>query len=290
MSTSPETVTTARAESSRINGKKSGGPLSTAGKTVAAMNGVQHGLASRSVLLPSETTTDYEANISAWAATLHPSSPGEIEMVARVADLNFRLRRLQRLEDKHLTASLEIKLKSSGIFRMLEIAHNANLGMSAMIATAADIKVACSGEHLSKLLSPIGAVMDMVEAADLPVVVTVPLSNLHEELKAQAGAGLVPVDVFTKLAEVGRAVVEALDSRIAELGTKVVAERERIADDLLLGDDKELKKFERHRAAINKSLDAELARLKVVRELAQGGSGSSVGPFLIELKLIGRRE
>jgi hypothetical protein len=284
------TTSTARANTSRINGERSAGPVSSEGKTVAAMNGVQHGLASRSVLLPSETTTDYEANVNAWVTTLQPSSPGEGEMVTRVADLNFRIRRLQRLEDKHLTASLEAKLKDSGIFGMLGIAQNASLGMSAMIATVADIKAACSGERLGKLLSPIGAVMDIVEAADLPMAVIVPMGNVLAELKAQADAELVPVEPFTRLVEIGNKVIEALDSKIADLQAKVVVERERIADDLLLGDDKELKKFERHRAAINKSLDSELARMKVVRELSQGTVGSSVGPILIELKLIGRRE
>ena len=48
-------------------------------------------------------------------------------------------------------------------------------------------------------------------------------------------------------------------------------------------------KFERHRARINKALDSELARMKVVRELSQGASGSSVGPILVELKVIGQR-
>ncbi len=80
-----------------------------------------------------------------------------------------------------------------------------------------------------------------------------------------------------------------LNAKITELRGQVEAERNRIADDLLLGDDKELRRFERHRSAINKTLDAELARIRVVRELAHGNSGSFVGPFLIELKLIGRQ-
>ena len=134
MSTSANhNASTDRADASRANGKKSLGPVSTLGKTVAAMNGVTHGLASRTVLLPSETTTDYEANVNAWATTLQPSSPGEVELVARVADLNFRLRRLQRLEDKHQAASLESKLKESDVSKVLVIAWNASHGMAAMM-------------------------------------------------------------------------------------------------------------------------------------------------------------
>jgi hypothetical protein len=85
-------------------------------------------------------------------------------------------------------------------------------------------------------------------------------------------------------------VLQSLDGRIADLEASVRVEREQIADNQLLGDEKEFKRFNRHRAAINRALDAELARLKVVRSLAEAASGSSVGPILVELKLIGRKE
>lgn len=284
------TTSTGRADTSRINGRKSVGPVSCDGKATSAMNNVQHGLASHAVLLPSETTADYQANITAWAATLQPSSPGEVELVARVADLNFRLRRLRRLEDRHLNASLDGKLKETGVLKMLGIAQNASLGMAAMITTVGDIKTGCSGAYLAKLLSPISAVVAMVNAVDLPVAVTVPMDALYVELEAQTEAELVPPETFTRLIEIGGTVVGALNAKIVDLQARVVTERERIADDLLLGDDKELLKFERHRARISKALDAELARLKIVRELSHGAVGSSVGPILVELKVIGRRE
>ncbi len=284
-----EVTTTTRAEVSRVNGRKSPGPVSAEGKGIAAMNSTRHGLAASSVLLPSETTADYQATIDAWAATLQPSSPAEVAMVARVADLNFRLRRLQRLEDRHLTANLEAKLKGTSVLRVLGIAQNARLGMSAMLATVAEIRTDCSGKSLATLLPPIAGVLAMVNAAELPVAVTVPMDRLYEVLTAKAPDELVPIEIFTRLAESGGAVVAALDGKVSELEERVGAERERIADELLLGDDKELTKFERHRARISKALDAELARMKTVRELSQGGVGSSVGPILVELKVIGGR-
>ena len=71
-----------RADASRTNGRKSLGPVTSDGKATSALNSVQHGLASHAVLLPSETPTDYQTNIDSWAATLRPSTPGEVEMVA----------------------------------------------------------------------------------------------------------------------------------------------------------------------------------------------------------------
>lgn len=280
----------AREQSSPNNGKKSAGPASAEGKAVAAMNGVRHGLASSSVLLPSETITDYQANIDAWAATLQPSSAGEVAVIARVADFNFRLQRLQRLEDRHMTASLESKLRESAVSRMLGIAQNASLGMSAMVATVGEIRRAQTGPQMARLLPPIRTVLSMVDAVELPASVTAPLARVHEDLKSRVNAAFTPVEIFIEFARLGAELAEALNTKIADLEAKVVAERERIADDLLLGDDKELMKFERHRARINKALDAELARLKIVRELSLSTVGSSVGPILVELKVLGRRQ
>jgi hypothetical protein len=283
-------ATPLRAEASRVNGKRSLGPVSPYGKLIASMNGVRHGLASRSILLPSEKAEDYETNVNAWANTLQPASPAESLLVARIADLDFRLGRLQRLEDRHRAADLEAKLKETDAFKLLGATRNASQGVAAMLATVTELRAGCSGEHLTKLLSPIRAVFEMVEAVSLPTAVLAPLGQLYEDLKFEATGQEVDVVVFERLIGVAGSVLQALDQKVVALETEIGAEREQIADSQLFGDDKEFRKFQRHRAAINKALDAELARLKVVRELAQGGSGSSVGPILVELKLIGRKE
>lgn len=67
------------------------GPIKAGGKAIASANSITHGLSSRLVLLPSESAEDYQAVVSAWTETLKPGSPGEAKVVARVADLNFRL-------------------------------------------------------------------------------------------------------------------------------------------------------------------------------------------------------
>ncbi len=279
-----------RSETSRVNGKRSLGPVSTQGKRIASMNSVRHGLASRSVLLPSEKATDYETGVNIWASTLQPASAGEGLLVARIADLDFRLGRLQRMEDRHRAADLEAKIRETEAFKLLGAARNARQGLTAMIATVTEVQAGCSGEHLTKLLSSIRAVFQMVEMVALPTALVAPLGQLYEDLKFEATGQEVDVVVFERLIGVAGSVLQALDQKVVDMETEVGAEREQIADGQLLGDDNEFKRFERHRTALNKALDAELARLKVVRELAQGGSGSSVGPILVELKLIGRKE
>lgn len=271
-----------------VNGSKSKGPVSIEGKVSSSTNSVQHGLASRSVLLPSETPDEYERNLQAWVETLRPASPGEAEIVARVADVNFRLRRLQRLEDKHLIACIDAELKNSKAARNLAIATNARVAIAAMVATAGDVKTPITGERAAALLSPIRAVLDMVEAAGLPVQPVMKMEAEYRKLAEETAASVVGVESFARLDTAGRDLQTVLDDRLADLQKEVDGERDRIADGLLLGDDKELKRFERHRVALSRTLDGELSRLKMLRELGQGASGSFVGPFLVELRLVGR--
>ncbi len=197
------TSTEAERTASISNGMKSCGPITQMGKAKSAMNSVAHGVASQSVLLPSETTGDYEANVKAWVDTLRPSSPGEAEIVARVADLNFRLRRLQRLEDKHLAASMDAKLKESEVSKVLTIATNATLGLTAMVAMASEVNSRCSGQRVAGLLPPIRAVLDMVEAVNLPAAATVQMDVLFRSLANQVNADAVEVEVFEKIVTVG---------------------------------------------------------------------------------------
>ena len=289
----PKTRSGAQAEASRLNGARSLGPITVNGKASSAANGIVHGLASTSVLLPSETREQYEANLAAWSATLKPASPGEAEIVGRVSDISFRQRRLQRLEDRHLAASLELKVQETKAWRQLKAARNALTGLAVMVETVGKLAADMPAESVKGLVSPIQGVLAMLEPLELAVQLTVPLEDVFEKLRGEAAGAVVSAEVFGVLAEVGGQVVEALKGKIVELEAEIGAERERLADDLLLGEDRELKRFERHRAMLNKALDAELARLRVVRELASASPGSSCGvfgPILVELRVVGRRE
>jgi hypothetical protein len=286
----PHVRTDLQAQASRANGSKSLGPVTTEGKALASGNAVTHGLSSQAVLLPSETAEDYQANVTAWAETLKPTNPGEAEVVTRVADLVFRQRRLQRLEDRHMQASLEARLTDSSLTRSLTAVRNAQLGLRVMVETLGTLTTDCPSAAIKGLLAPIEAVMGMLEALELPVTVSVPLEAAHRKLEETATGAVVPVEVLTRLTEAGTKVLDALAKKMVELEASIEVERIRLADEVLLGEDKEMRRFERHKAMISKQLDAELARLKTIRELSQtAASGSFCGPILVELKLVGRR-
>jgi hypothetical protein len=93
------TRTPAQVEASRKNGAMSTGPVTPDGKAIVSTNAVNHGLATGAALLPSERAEDYQANLSGWLATLRPRTPGEGQVVARVADTGFRLDTMPRPRD-----------------------------------------------------------------------------------------------------------------------------------------------------------------------------------------------
>jgi hypothetical protein len=74
-----------RAESSRKNGRKSGGPRTEAGKARSRMNALKHGMTARSTLLPGEEAAEYEAGRRHLHADCAPRTTLEAIMVDRIA-------------------------------------------------------------------------------------------------------------------------------------------------------------------------------------------------------------
>ena len=279
--------TAAQSIASRTNGSQSTGPLTAIGKELSSANSLKHGITATSTLLPSERPEDYQSCIDGWAETLRPSSPGEAHIVARIGDLNYRLRRVQAQEDRHLAAALESKIAASPVAKMLQSARDARLGLASLIDNTS--ATTCSGEELTRLLTPIRAMMRWLGGLDLAPSVTVPLAAIYEELSTQAALDLVEAEVFQQLAVVVANVIGALDAMVTGLERDLEAAREQIASETTLGDDPQLKKLGRYRTMLDKHLDAELGRLKIVRELAQGStSGSFCMAISVELKVLGR--
>lgn len=88
-----------RAESARINGAKSRGPVSAEGKSRSAQNGLRHGLtASRFVLLPNEDVQGYRALHRSVFRQLRPADATEASIANRVVRCIWLQRRVERIE------------------------------------------------------------------------------------------------------------------------------------------------------------------------------------------------
>lgn len=90
----------------RANAGKATGPRTDAGKAVARMNALSHGLRSAAPVVPGERPEDWEAFRDGIAATLGPVGALETELADRVASLAWRLRRVTAYETGVTTAAV----------------------------------------------------------------------------------------------------------------------------------------------------------------------------------------
>ena len=100
-------TTRAQIKANRNNAKKSTGPRTEQGKARVSKNGLKHGLLARDTVLPGEDPADFDRQLSALEADIHPANSLEFELVRQIADAQWRMRRLTRLETGFLAAALD---------------------------------------------------------------------------------------------------------------------------------------------------------------------------------------
>jgi hypothetical protein len=249
-------------------------------------------LASRAALLPSERVEQYEVALHGWFNTLRPRSQGEGQVVARVADVNFRMDRLARMEERLVNSALEKKLAESVPARAMSAARAGLEGIQGLASLAEHMTDTTDSNQMAKLLPGMRSIAGMVTQVDLPTQVLAQLDSAIDALVFDIIIE-IGVEAFQGLARAARGVEAALVAKITELETAVDAERERLADDVLLGEGPETALLERHRARLARAFEAELRALKAVRELAAPDgveTGSLVPPIRVELRLVGRKD
>jgi hypothetical protein len=85
-------------EANRRNAQRSTGPRTPEGKAVARMNALKHGLTASTIALPGEDAEAYERLRNNLVAALHPKGALELELVDRIAECIWRLRRARNVE------------------------------------------------------------------------------------------------------------------------------------------------------------------------------------------------
>ena len=100
----PVTPSPAQSETSRLNGARSAGPATAAGKARAALNGVRHGLCGRTFfLLPDEDPAEFLRHEALWLAAWRPRDLHEHEAAEAAIRCLWREERADRLEAQVLT-------------------------------------------------------------------------------------------------------------------------------------------------------------------------------------------
>jgi hypothetical protein len=98
-------TTPAKRSANKANAKKSTGPKSSAGKALARLNPVSHGLRSPAPVIPGEDPAEWAAFQDGVVNSFAPADPFQAELAARVASLMWRLRRVIRFETGITTAA-----------------------------------------------------------------------------------------------------------------------------------------------------------------------------------------
>ncbi len=110
----------------RQNAKNSTGPRTENGKRRSRRNPVRHGLTAETVIDVLENAADYDALAAAINADYRPGTNFELELIARLASLLWRLRRTVAIE----SGLISIEAKSSRKQNSMSSAHPNNQRLS----------------------------------------------------------------------------------------------------------------------------------------------------------------
>ena len=96
-------TTESQRKANRQNAKKSTGPRTEEGKQRSSQNGLKHGLLARDAVMANEDPAEYDRQLQQLEENIFPKNALEFELVRQVADAQWRLRRITRIEAGLLT-------------------------------------------------------------------------------------------------------------------------------------------------------------------------------------------
>ncbi|SEN37274.1 hypothetical protein SAMN05444354_1463 [Stigmatella aurantiaca] len=286
------TARTARqAATSAINGAKSHGPKTSEGKSRAALNSVRFGFTAAHLLLPGEDPKEYEAFLDSWFAALSPGTIPEAANVAQLADTAWKLERLSRVENGRMRARLEEELEKTDEFKLFDNTRMALAMMSGFVEAADAIpSPPKDGERTSAFLTGVEKTVNVLrELPGLPMAVVEPLASALRMAKENEEPDHIPPAIYKNLGNMARMVKGALAAKLAEEESVLEPLRERLAAEVLLLEDADLRKLERHRRLLESSMQRQLDLLGQVRSQmssARPGNPADAKELRVKLRVV----
>jgi hypothetical protein len=276
-------------DASRRNGAMSHGPATPAGRETSSMNALKHGLTTKAVLLPTENAAGYQEMADSWFTSLNPSSPAEATAVSELADLSFRLDRLRRLEGERLQLAVEESLQATPSYLTWKAALNVKTGLNGAVGALENKPCPTSvTPAVEGLAHGLRTLSDLVQRLGLPLADTHEYEDATRDLITD---GSLSETAFNNLLPSLNTVLGAVDRKLPELEAAVEAERVKLADQVMMDEDKRLRKLERYRGYLQQAMARQLEITKAIRELASTSapSGSFCGAISVEVRVVGRR-
>lgn len=284
----------AQRATSRKNGSRSRGPATSEGRLRSSLNRTVHALNAVRLLLPTEDIIEYQKHISEWVASLAPSTPAEHQVVMLVADLAWRMRRVERIEQRRALALLEDQLEKTQEWMVRLQVNNliTVLVTLAHIITTTTLPVSTAG--LGGLRGGISGLEQMLD--DLrgvlpgemwPDDAVCSFLSATKVLTETADREEMVDQVFMDLGAAAVGLGAALRALGPVLDANVERSRTMLSTMTLLHDDED-RRFERHRRILENSVARQLDLLAKVREMAKtsavAGSSERLPP--VELRIL----
>jgi hypothetical protein len=251
------------------NAKKLGGPKTPEGKSRSAMNALRHGLSASNLLLPGEDAHEYEGHLDGYFATFAPATLPEAQVVAQIGDLAWKLERLTKLENSRMRARLEEKLEGTEAHQLVISTRRALEALSGLVAALDARRTAPKELELTEALlyGLEGTVGILREVPGLPEAVIQPLNLALNEARDTRQEGRLEQAAYEHLGNMAKLARGALAAKLAQEEAALEPVRERLAAEVLLLDDADLKKLERHRKLLESSMQRQLGLLGQMRLL-----------------------
>jgi hypothetical protein len=106
--------------SSRMNGAKSKGPVTSAGKARSAQNSLVHGLLAGHSVLQTESKDAFEELYNQYVASFNPQIPVEMDMIEEMTSAYWRMRRLWAMETKMMDNQIELQTTGDPMTRITD--------------------------------------------------------------------------------------------------------------------------------------------------------------------------
>ena len=97
-----------KAESARINGAKSKGPITPEGKAICSLNALKYGFSAKTMILQNENPADFAELLESYIVDLAPSNQPQRDLVADIVAARWRLRRIWNYENAMLDVEMDL--------------------------------------------------------------------------------------------------------------------------------------------------------------------------------------
>jgi hypothetical protein len=249
------------------NAKKLGGPKTPEGKSRSAMNALRHGLSANHLLLPGEDSQQYGSHLDGYFATFAPATLPEAHVVAQLGDLAWKLERLSKLENNRLRARLEEEMEKTHEHQSVVITRRALQMVNALVGAMEDVpNPPDDAERTGALLK--GAermVAELREVPEMPGTLIQPLADALDAAKESFNGTCINKGTYEHLGNMAKLARGALGVKLAQEEEALKPGRERLAAEVLLLEDADLKKLDRHRRLLENSIQRQLDLLGQVR-------------------------